>query len=905
MEIQKKYFNIEDYNNTNVPLEIKKNLEDLEYNEEKEFLKYHQFIVKEYFTRNNQLRGMLFCHGTGQGKTPLAISIANYFREIEKNRKIYVLLSKSLEANFKQNIHKYMQSYYKENEIKTIIEDKYKFISLNASNMFQQIANINKTKDELDYEKKIGTFMNDITNKGGLENSLLIIDEAHNLFNSITNNSKNAIQLYDLIMNTNNIKLIFLTATPMVNDPFELVPCFNMLKGYIYYPDSKILGGNWITTKENDFYNNKINAYDDEEYYENQNIYGGDDNSDDSDNSDNNDNSNNSDNDIEINLEDKKIDNEFNSDYTESENENDENNENENDESENSENNESENSENKNNENLLEESENSENKNNENLLEESEYLDNRTNSKFNNRTNSKFNNRTKNKFKPNKKKYDYTTLFSESIEEFENFFIDYNNNSINNIEKFENRIYGIVSYYGDIYFENTKVRENFPEELPLIIEKIHMSKLQFSYYKEIRTTELEEGKRKSKKLAGRFSSIQGGTTTYRVKSRQMSNFCIPEYALGPIVKFKAREKFINKIKDEDLLKLDIYSPKMNKIFENIKKHNNQPGIVYSQFVSGEGLSIFARILEINGYTNYLDILNNVETYNLGGDEYSDNSDNSNKLNELNELNKLNELNDKNIKQNIKKHIDKNYKLVYAILSGDIPIEKRQEIIKAFNSKDNYNGSIIHVLLISGAVAEGLDLKRGRHGHIMEPFWNEARIDQIKGRLIRYKSHEDLPKDQQNVQFYIYLSDYPENYPKQKIKENTTDVELYEKSKKNKKIINSFMYSLVNASIDCSLHYKKLDNQIKEKIHCKLCAPNNKQLYYPLLNKDMKLPNACEDIKNTKTKVKTIEFDNKKYYYNNENKNIDIFEFNEKFGKYTRMKQTDVLYPVLFDKILNM
>ena len=80
-----------------------------------------------------------------------------------------------------------------ENEIKTIIEDKYKFISLNASNMFQQIANINKSKDEIDYEKKIGTFMDDITNKGGLENSLLIIDEAHNLFNSITNNSKKAL----------------------------------------------------------------------------------------------------------------------------------------------------------------------------------------------------------------------------------------------------------------------------------------------------------------------------------------------------------------------------------------------------------------------------------------------------------------------------------------------------------------------------------------------------------------------------------------------------------------------------------------------------------------------------------------------------------------------------------------
>ena len=34
-----------------------------------------------------------------------------------------------------------------------------------------------------------------------LENSVLIIDEAHNLFNSITNGSKNAIKLYNQGLN--------------------------------------------------------------------------------------------------------------------------------------------------------------------------------------------------------------------------------------------------------------------------------------------------------------------------------------------------------------------------------------------------------------------------------------------------------------------------------------------------------------------------------------------------------------------------------------------------------------------------------------------------------------------------------------------------------------------------------
>ena len=35
-------------------------------------------------------------------------------------------------------------------------------------------------------------------------------------------------------MGTKNIKLLFLTGTPIVNGPFDIVPLFNMLKGFIY-----------------------------------------------------------------------------------------------------------------------------------------------------------------------------------------------------------------------------------------------------------------------------------------------------------------------------------------------------------------------------------------------------------------------------------------------------------------------------------------------------------------------------------------------------------------------------------------------------------------------------------------------------------------------------------------------
>ena len=69
-------------------------------------------------------------------------------------------------------------------------------------------------------------------------------------------------------------------------------------------------------------------------------------------------------------------------------------------------------------------------------------------------------------------------------------------------------------------------------------------------------------------------------------------------------------------------------------------------------------------------------------------------------------------------------------------------------------------------------------------------------------------------------------------------------------------------------------YNNTNKQINEK------QVDKKTVIDILLNKDMKLPNNCQELKNIKTKVKTIDFNGKTYYYKSENKNIDIFEFNE-------------------------
>jgi len=83
-----------------------------------------------------------------------------------------------------------------------------------------------------------------------LESTILIVDEAHNFFNSIVNGSQNAVDLYDMIMATQKIKILFLTGTPMINSIFEMVPCFNMLSGKILFDEtSKVFNKYFINQK--------------------------------------------------------------------------------------------------------------------------------------------------------------------------------------------------------------------------------------------------------------------------------------------------------------------------------------------------------------------------------------------------------------------------------------------------------------------------------------------------------------------------------------------------------------------------------------------------------------------------------------------------------------------------------
>lgn len=707
-------------NSTNFYLSLKQNFAKItdEFKKEKHVLLYHQYLVNQYIANNPEFRGMLIYHTVGTGKTMLGVSIADLFHKKEPDRQIVILAAKSLQANFQKDVNKYLDIEYSDKpaDFKEKYMDDIKFVSLNASNMFTQVKKINESKEEQEFEKRLGQFMEKIAEIENLENTLLIVDEAHNLFNSITNGSKNALALYDLIMKTKNIKLIFLTGTPIVNHPFELVPCLNMCRG---------------------------------------------------------------------------------------------------------------------------------------LLQLS----------------SKPSNTTK--------------LFDENPINFDNYFVDTEKMKVKNKAKFQNRIAGLVSYYGKMYMDDKKTSEDFPEQKNMIIEKVYMSDEQFAEYDKARDRERDEASRAFKsKHTGRFGATNSASSTYRVFSRQISNFYIPPEALTDRGGKKAPIKHIDKIPDSAFSDkgLEKYSPKVLKLMENIKKHKTQLGLIYSDFVSGEGLAVCARALEQRGYSAF-EI--------KGGFEFNESPyfETGSGVS----------------------HIIGGAGKKYAIISGDIPAEDRAHIVRVFNGKDNIDGSKIHILMISSTGAEGLDLKNIRHVHILNPFWNYSRLDQVIARAVRYKSHEMLPKKDRNVQPYIYLSDYPKKYdPKKKAKELTTDFELYKKSVDNKHLIDHFLKAIIEASIDCLPHHENLPKSIKDKIKCRICQPNDKPLFENLLAKDMLMKDSCEQLKENQIKVQTIKYEDENFYYSmDKDKNLVIYEHDKELNGYIPMRMSNPIYPKLYKKIMKL
>lgn len=206
---------------TNFPIENYYYLKNMDFTNNPDKLLYHQFIVEKYLLANPKLRGILIFHDYGRGKTKLSAQIVKIFGA---RRRVILITPSGVQHQHQKTLHS------------TGVKFSVQFIAIKASNLIDQIE-----------QNDDGASFDSI---GSLDGSFVVIDEAHNIFNSICNGAKNALELYDRIMSARNIKLLFLTGNPIVNNPFELVPCYNMLAGFKLFPESKEDFDNWFVTED-------------------------------------------------------------------------------------------------------------------------------------------------------------------------------------------------------------------------------------------------------------------------------------------------------------------------------------------------------------------------------------------------------------------------------------------------------------------------------------------------------------------------------------------------------------------------------------------------------------------------------------------------------------------------------
>jgi superfamily II DNA or RNA helicase len=132
---------------------------------------------------------------------------------------------------------------------------------------------------------------------------------------------------------------------------------------------------------------------------------------------------------------------------------------------------------------------------------------------------------------------------------------------------------------------------------------------------------------------------------------------------------------------------------------------------------------------------------------------------------------------------------KEYNITHKMIKGTTSDEKMSSII------NEYNQRIFDVLLISSAASESITLLNTRQMHILEPHFNEAKINQVIGRVIRYKSHDKLPASERNINIYHWTSVFPTL-----IKYKTADQYLIWLGKKKQNLIDKIINIVKTISV---------------------------------------------------------------------------------------------------------
>ena len=678
----------------------------------------HQKFIKNFLSMYTPYNGLLLYHGLGTGKTCSAIGVAEETRKYLKfmgfNERIIIVASPNVQENFYlqlfderkleeknglwsinncagQNILDEINMIQKNLSrdkvikiVKNIINNYYLFLGYTQfANLIIKKSNIsNQSLSTMDSKKKQLLIKNKL--QKFFNNRLIIIDEIHNIRQSKDNSNKLVSnELMKLVKNVNNLKLLFMSATPMFNDYKEIIFLINILnlndrRSIVELKDVFANDGSFIINSNGEqvgleLFKRKINGY------------------------------------ISYIKGDNPLSFPFRilpKDFSEN-----------------------------------------------NSILNKKYPEFKINGT------------------PLKEALTLFDIYVNdvNISPYQEFV--YNIILKNNISKFDEEKINAMESFGytllqkpleclNIVFPNNKLENYFNEKMIYynnnIVELVANINIE-----EINT--LVDIKNIVGKSA--INNIMTYQETQAPKSRYNYNFKTEFLKNMPINMF-----------DYDVI--EKYSFKIKSLIDSLMGSQG-PVIVYSQFIDS-GLIPIALALEAIGFMRYG---SNKSLFATPPSEELD----------VNTYKKKSEV----------LQIGHRFKgAKYVIISGNSNISPDiVSDLKACTDPTNVGGENVKVILLSAAGSEGLDFKYIRQIHVLEPWYNINRVEQIIGRAIRTCSHKDLPLNKRNVQIFMHgtlLSNANE----------AVDLLIYRKAEEKAKIIGNITRVLKEHSIDCYLNYEQ-------------------------------------------------------------------------------------------------
>ena len=178
---------------------------------------------------------------------------------------------------------------------------------------------------------------------------------------------------------------------------------------------------------------------------------------------------------------------------------------------------------------------------------------------------------------------------------------------------------------------------------------------------------------------------------------------------------------------------------------------------------------------------------------------------------------------------------------YVLLSSASSVEATEAALRKARGPDNVEGDAIRVIITTPRISEGVNFKYIRQIHILDPWWNMSRIEQVIGRGLRTCSHSALPFEEQNCTVYLHVVRTPDK--RECFDEYTYRTKVVEKAVKIARVRTLLAESAMDCPVQTTLN--NLDRAWKELPVPQVRSEDNEEVGYPLGK--MLAPTFMDDI----------------------------------------------------------